>query len=119
MIKQSFYLNKMQKYSVQEFNDDMQKVVKLIEDHNDDEARSYFNAVVYQKYSDIQGSDSDNPLSIVILFFFDLDEYLNNEGARTLGVTSREYIIGSFYSDYRDALTEALVFEQKIKSKLR
>ncbi len=34
-------------------------------------------------------------------FFIELDEYLNSEGAKILGRTSREYILGT-YADERD-----------------
>ena len=100
-------------HSVDQFSNDMKQIVSLLEQNKEQEARLIFNREIYEKYSDIRGSNVENPLSRVILFFYDLDEYLNSPNARFLGVASRANIIASFYSDYQADLKTALAQEQK------
>lgn len=103
----------MEKYSVTTFHHDMRRIIALLEENREQDARSVFNREIYSKYADIRGSDVENPLSHVILFFYDLDEYLNNQNARIAGVVCRKEVISSFYSDYQDELQKALAQEEQ------
>ena len=61
----------------------------------------------------MDGSYAGKAIYEVILFFFDLDEYFNVKAANDFGVNDREYILGTYESDYKETLKKALEKEKK------
>ena len=103
----------MVRQTVAQFDFDMNRIVSLLRDGDEAGARSIFNSEIFPRYEKILSTDTNNPLSRVILFFYDLDEFLNNPTAKSYGVSTRENIIGSYYSDYQKDLEQAFINERK------
>lgn len=99
---------------VENFNNDIKKVINLIKDDKQKEACLFFNEIVFKKYEK-NIRDKENPLVFFEIFFTDLDNYLNNEATIALGVINKNSIIGSYYSDYQEDLKLALKKEQEKK----
>ena len=96
---------------VKNFNDDVKKVINFIEADRLEEARRFFNDVIFKKYGKYV-RDKESPLVFFEIFFTELDEYLNSEGARISGSVSKDEIIGSYYSDYQEDLKLAIEKEK-------
>lgn len=61
----------------------MRQVVELLQ-IDEQKARPLFNSKLHPKYAMVVANTS-NPVRSFLFFFQELDEYLNNSGARTLG----------------------------------
>ncbi|MDD5032599.1 MAG: hypothetical protein PHC85_00560 [Candidatus Pacebacteria bacterium] len=103
----------MSKNLVENFNDDIKKVMEFINSDKKDEARVFFNDIIFKKYGKLI-RDKENPLVFFEIFFTELDDYLNNEGAIMLGVISKNDILKD-YSGYKEDLRLALEREQNNK----
>ena len=101
---------------IKNFNNDIKKVIDLINSDKKENARKFFNTVIFKKYE--KGiRDKESPLVFFEIFFSELDDYLNNEPAIILGVINKDNIIGSYYSDYQEDLKIALKKEREKKIK--
>lgn len=85
---------------IKEFDFDMKRVITLIEQQNDNEACRVFNDEVRSKYDNLFLPSSGNQLEVFAFFYSSLNEYLNSETARTLGVSNREHVLDLYYSEY-------------------
>lgn len=99
-------------YSVREFNDDISVVIKLLEKGEDQKSRDLFNSQIFPKYKDINHNDGQLAITKVILLFYDLDEYFNNETAKKFGIITRQYIIDLYHNEYQGDLKLAIEEEK-------
>lgn len=75
----------------------IQQIVQHLKDNQEVEARQLFNEHIAPH---LVGMRSDNhPLSPMRFFILELDEYLNNEGLRVLGVTRKDKVLDSYYDE--------------------
>lgn len=97
---------------VENFDNDIKKVIDLIVLDKTEEACGFFNDVVFKKYEkDIR--DKGNPLVFFEIFFSEMDDYLNNKGAMILGNVDKNNIVGSYNSDYIEDLKMAFKKEEE------
>lgn len=96
---------------VNDFNSDIRIVIDLIQADKIEEARSFFNNDIVKKYEK-EVRDKKSPLVFFEIFFTEIDDYLNNEVAKILGVITKDDIVGSFYGDYKEDLKLAINKEQ-------
>ncbi len=101
------------KYSVEEFDADMSTIVGLLEKGEDQKSRELFNDQIFPKYKDIDHNNNQLPITKVILLFYDLDEYFNNEAANKFGIVEKQHIIDLYHNEYQDDLKLALEEEKK------
>ena len=101
------------KYSIKEFDADISTIVSLLEKGEDQKSRELFNNQIFPKYKDIDHNNNQLPITKVILFFYDLDEYFNNEAANKFGIVEKQHLIDSYYNEYQDDLKLALEEEKK------
>lgn len=103
---------------VKNFDNDIKKVMNFIVLDKRDEARDYFNKIIFKKYEkDIR--NKENSLIFFEISFSELDDYLNNKGAAILNNTNKDNVVGSYNSDYREDLKLALEMEQRKNKKSR
>lgn len=102
--------------TVDMFEQDTEKVMKLVITHRDNEAREVFNRDVYDRYVRIMFGDADHPLKVFTIYFVYLDKYFNNEGAKILGWVDRETTLESYYREFPVDLAEARRKEQEEKA---
>ncbi len=77
---------------------EMKKIVALIRFGGKDvKARILFNKELYDKYN-LLLHEANSPFAPIFSLYVALDEYLNSEGARTLGAASKEHILGWYSS---------------------
>ena len=90
-----------------EFDTTIAQIMEMIRADKDKEARVLFNSNIYPNFETY--FKNDNTSEPVVLdkqiFFYELDEYLNNEGAKTLRQTSREKIRDLYLSYLEDKKT--------------
>lgn len=92
------------------FCDEMRQVVELLQ-IDEQKARQLFNSKLYPQYANAV-ADAASPLRLFFFFFQELDEYLNNSGARTLGQATKEKLMWS-YADFQAEAAEALGNEKR------
>lgn len=99
--------NFMSNNTIENFNNDIKKAIDLIISDKKEDARKFFNDVIFKKYEKCI-RDKKSPLVFFEIFFSQLDDYLNSDSAVILGNVKKDDIVGSFYSDYQDDLKLAL-----------
>lgn len=104
----------MEDNMVENFNKDIEKAIDFIKLDKKEEARKFFNAVIFKKYEK-SIRDKESPLVFFEIFFSELDDYLNNKPATILGSVNKDNIIGSYHSDYQEDLKMALKKEKEKK----
>jgi adenosine deaminase len=81
--------------------------MEMVKEGKDQDARTLFNSNIYpnfEKYFKNEKESEPKALDKKI-FFYELDEYLNNEGAKILLQTSREKILDLYLSYLEDKKT--------------
>lgn len=73
---------------------------------SEQEARSLFNSHVYPTYC-LRVLDSDGPLRDYLVFFREVDEFFNNQGARVFGQSRIDFLMAS-YGDFQREVDEQL-----------
>lgn len=96
---------------VENFDNDIKKVMNFILLDKTEEARVFFNNIIFKKYEK-NIRDKENPLVFFEIFFSELDDYLNNKGAVILNNIGKDSIVGSYNSDYKEDLKLALKKQQ-------
>ncbi len=94
-----------------QFDTVIKKVIDLIEADQLEKARLLFNTEIPRFEEDLR---HDTPLSSLISYYYDISDYLNKDSWRAIKPSLKEEIIGSYYSDYQEALKEALELEQTV-----
>ena len=102
--------------TVDRFERDIRKVMGLVIAHQDEEARELFNREVYHRYIGVMVGDTDHPLKACTVYFLNLDEYFNNEGAKILGWVDRHTALRDYRGEFPEDLAEARRREQEEKA---
>ncbi|HET8575238.1 MAG TPA: hypothetical protein VFM02_03665 [Candidatus Paceibacterota bacterium] len=105
----------MKKLPLPQFKDDMDEIMKLLEEGKEEEARENFNRKYFEEYNQLThdlafGSESDVEAWTAV-FFLVLDEYLNNPSARMVGLST----YSKLKSDYREFQDDVKALEEKRK----
>lgn len=95
---------------IETYYNDMKQVVELLQ-QDEQAARLLFNSKLHSQYAKAV-SDASSPLSTFSFFFQELDEYLNNEGARKLGQATMEKLLWS-YTDFQTEATKVIADEKR------
>ncbi len=96
---------------VDDFNNDIKIVIGFIQADKVEDARSFFNNDIVKKYEK-EIRDKKSPIVFFEIFFTEIDDYLNNDVAKILGVIKKDDIVRSFYGDYVEDLKLAINKEQ-------
>lgn len=75
----------------------IQQIAQHLKDNKEAEARQLFNKHIAPHLVGI--ARDDHPLAPMRFFILELDEYLNNEGLRILGVTRKDKVLDSYYEE--------------------
>jgi hypothetical protein len=102
--------------TVDAFEKDIRRVMALVIAHRDEEARELFNRELYDRYHQVMCGRANHPLKACTVYFLNLNEYINNEGAKILGVTDRRSTVSEYYWDFPTNLAEAKRREQMGRS---
>ena len=102
--------------TVDMFERDIRKVMGLVIAHRDDEARELFNRELMPRYYPVMCGDTNHPLKACTVYFLNLDEYFNNEGAQILGWVDRRTALADYRSEFPDDLAEAWRREHEEKA---
>jgi hypothetical protein len=87
------------------FDELIKRVVTCIEQNNIQKARNIFNRNVFPEFKEIVWKTS-SPLNKFVFFFCELDEYLNNKGARIANAINKEKVLDDYYGDYSNKLSK-------------
>lgn len=90
--------------------DDLKAAAALLKT-DERECREYFNSRVFSRYEK-EIASAASPLRPFFFIFQQLDEYLNDPGARALGQGNADDILDSCGQELDEALREALLIEK-------
>lgn len=90
---------------IAEFDMAISRAVSLIES-DPLAAKNFFNNHIVPKFKGKVYSGT-GPFIYFRIFFIQLDEYFNNEGSKIIGQVTKDSILKSYYSDYKDDLEKA------------
>ncbi len=75
----------------------IEQIIQHLKDGEEVAARRLFNEHIAPHLVGI--ASEDHPLYPMTFFIYELDEYLNNEGLRILGVTRKDKVLDSYYDE--------------------
>lgn len=93
--------NLFDRATTKEFDILISSVLGLIKEDKLFEAKTMFNKDIFPKFRELVW-EKTNPLNHFVFFFCELDEFLNNEGAKILGVSGEEKILDLYENEYKE-----------------
>lgn len=97
-----------EKQSLRDFIRKVKDIIRLLEEGNEEEARSLFNKDVYEPYRNLFSNFKTLPHSSA--FFISLDEYFNRSTFRSVGGVTKDIVL----TDYHDSLDEMVSLPLRI-----
>lgn len=92
---------------IKEFDRLVSVAISFIKDGDDRRAREFFNKELRSSFGEAVWV-TDSPLRSFAFFYCELDDYLNNEGSKILGVSSKEKILDLYESEYKEEFFKLL-----------
>jgi len=75
----------------------IEQIIRHLKSKQEAEARRLFNEHIAPHLAGI--SNKDHPLFPMTFFIYELDDYLNNEGLKILGVADLSKVLDSYYDE--------------------
>ncbi len=86
---------------IKRFNDLVSLIMSSIKKGDDKQARLIFDKELRPNFGEAVWIGS-SPLRPLAFFYCEMDDYLNNEGAKILGVSSKGKILDLYESEYKE-----------------
>lgn len=81
------------------------EVIKLLEAGDESGAKLLFNSKIYPDFIELV-NNSDSIIREFLTYFIEMDEYFNNSAIKTIGMVTKELLIGSYHSDFQEVILE-------------